>query len=83
MMINAIPLFGWALSLFFSVSLALPFWIIWTVNGLGAKYAYWLPPVYQTPGFWECVGIFMVASIIKTVFIPKLVSVSNDNENKK
>lgn len=82
-MLNAIPIIGWILSLLFSASLALPFWIIWTVNGVGAKYAYWLPNVYQTPGFWECVGIFMVASIIKTVFIPSLASVSNDNKAEK
>jgi hypothetical protein len=75
-MINAIPVIGWALSLFFAASLAVPFWFIWTVCGIGATYAYWLPAVYLAPGFWICVGLFIVASIIKRVFVPTIVSVS-------
>ena len=81
-MINAIPFVGWFLSLFFAIGLAVPFWFIWTVCGVGATYAYWLPLVYQAPGFWACVGIFICASIIKAVFVPKLVSVSSDAKNE-
>lgn len=51
-MLNAIPVFGWMLDFFFKASLAVPFWIIWTGFGVGETYAYWLPPVYQHPGFW-------------------------------
>lgn len=82
-MINIIPVLGWLISLLVNMSLAIPFWIIWTNYSIGAKFAYWLPPVYQAPGFWETVGVFMVVSIIKLVFVPKLLSVSNDNDVKR
>lgn len=82
-MINAIPFIGWSLSLFFSISLALPFWFVWTVCGIGETYAYWLPSVYRSPGFWACVGIFMVVSIIKAVFVPKLISVDNSSKSEE
>ena len=81
-MINAIPFFGWFLSAFFAISLAVPFWFIWTVCGIGETYAYWLPAVYQHPGFWACVGIFIVVSIIKTVFVPRIVWSSSSSESK-
>lgn len=77
-MINAIPFIGWLLSLFFNVSLAIPFWIVWTACGIGQKFGYFLPPVYQSIDFWNCVGLFIAVSIIKHVFIPKFVSVSNE-----
>lgn len=80
-MINALPFVGWFLSFFLNVSLAIPFYIIWTLFGIGETYAYWLPEVYLRPGFWSCVGIFMVMRIIKSVFIPKLVSISNDSKS--
>lgn len=84
-MINAIPIVGWSLSLFFSISLAIPFWIVWTGFGIGSTYFYFLPPVWQAPGFWECVGIFISMSIIKVVFVPKLIDVNNscDRSDRK
>lgn len=53
-MLNAIPFFGWFLSAVFAISLAVPFWLIWTVFGIGQTFAYWLPAVYLNPGFWQC-----------------------------
>jgi hypothetical protein len=82
-MINAIPVVGWLISAFFAVSLAVPFWFIWTVCGIGETFAYWLPPVYLNPGFWQCVGVFIVVSILKLVFIPRIASVSSSSEAKK
>lgn len=82
-MLNAIPVIGWLISALVSVSLAVPFWLIWTVFGIGQTYAYWLPEVYQAPGFWACVGIFIVMGIIKTVFVPRLVTVSNTSSSGK
>lgn len=78
-MINAIPVIGWLISAFFSISLAVPFWLIWTVWGYGRTYAYWLPDIYLTPGFWDTVAIFIATSIIKTVFLPRFWS---ENKNK-
>lgn len=57
-MINAIPVIGWALSLFFMASLAVPFWFIWTVCGIGATYARVLVARrLSRAGFWQCVGV--------------------------
>lgn len=82
-MINAIPVIGWFLSVFFAVSLAVPFWFLWTICGYGATYAYWLPAIYLHPGFWDCVCIFILASIIKSVFVPTLVSSSSEAKTEK
>jgi len=81
-MMSYIPVVGWFLDLFFKVSLALPFWLAWTVCGLGEKYFYFLPPVYHAPGFWNCVGLFIALPILYHIFIPKLASVSQTNTNK-
>ncbi len=78
-MLNAIPFIGWTTSFFFNASLAVPFWFIWTVCGVGDTYAYWLPQVYRAPGFWACVSIFIVVGIIKGVFVPQIVSVSSSS----
>lgn len=78
-MINAIPFIGWGLSFFFAISMAVPFWIVWTVCGIGRDYFYFLPDVWQNPGFWATVGIFIAVSIIKSVFVPTLSSNTNTN----
>lgn len=82
-MINAIPGIGWFLDLFFKISLSIPFWIIWTGFGIGRNYFDFLPEKYQAPGFWDCVGIFIVIPIIYGIFVPKLVSVRQEVNNKK
>lgn len=81
-MINALPGIGWVISFFISVSLAVPFWIAWTACGIGDTFFYFLPPVYHAPGFWSCVGLFIVISILKSVLIPRLASISNNSESK-
>jgi len=80
-MINAVPFVGWAMSFGFSVSLAIPFWICWTLCGIGARYFYFAPAVYQCIPFWHCVGLFIVMSILRGLF-PVLVSVSQTNKQK-
>ena len=82
-MINKIPFIGWMLSLIGSASMAIPFWVCWTLCGIGAKYFYWLPSVYHDAPFWDCVGVFMCAGIIKAAIIPTLASVSQSNTNNK
>ena len=82
-MLNAIPGIGWALDFVLKVSLAIPFWLIWTVFGLGEKYFGFLPPVYQTPSFWNCVGLFIAVPILYLIFVPKIVTVSVDQTNKE
>ena len=82
-MFNAIPVFGWLIDFFIKASLAVPFWFIWTVLGLGKKYFFFLHPVYLNPSFWDCIGLFMTVPIIYLIFMPKLVSVSQTNNNNK
>ncbi len=80
MNLNNIPFAGWFLDFFFKVSLALPFWLIWSVLGIGKKFFYFLPQVYLDTGFWETVGVFVVVPIVYSIFIPKFVSVSNSQK---
>jgi hypothetical protein len=79
---NSIPVIGWLLSVIFTTSTALPFWIAWTNCGIGERYFYFLPEVYHDVPFWDCVGVFLVVGIIKGVFVPKIASVSQTNNQK-
>lgn len=79
-MINAIPFLGWSISLLVSTSLAIPFWLVWTVGGIGDTYFTFLPNVWRSPGFFACIGIFISVSIIKAVFVPKLVTISQSKD---
>lgn len=80
-MLNAIPVLGWFLSAFFSISLAVPFFYIW--NELGPIYFYFLPKVYLNIPFWHCVGLFMIIPILKIVLVPKLVQVNQQHKTKE
>ena len=80
-MINKIPVIGWILSSIASVSLAVPFYICWTACEVGKTYFYFVPEVYQSISFWNCVGLFIVLGVLKGVFTFKLVSV-NQTVNK-
>jgi hypothetical protein len=79
-MLNAIPFIGWLLSFVFNVSLAIPFWLCWTVFGIGHKYFYFIPPTYQSISFWSCVGLFIVIGILKSVLIPSLATVNSGSK---
>lgn len=79
-MLNAIPIIGWLLSLLFSVSVSVPFWFLWTLNNFGTEYFSFLPEKYQTIPFWDCVGLFIIVSILKGTLMP---SVSATAESKK
>lgn len=80
-MINAIPFIGWLMSFVFSVSLSVPFWICWTKCGIGHKYFYWLPEIYQSINFWPCVGLFIVISILKSTLVPRLVNIETTKKD--
>ncbi len=79
-MLNAIPIFGWILSFIFSVSLAIPFFFLW--NAMAPTYFYFVPDVYKTIPFWDCVWLFMLMSILKSVLVPRLATVSSSSESK-
>jgi hypothetical protein len=81
--INKIPIIGWILSTVGAVSLAIPFWICWSVCNVGKTYFYFIPEVFQDIPFWNCVGLFIVIAIIKGTFTPKLFNVSNTQTQKE
>ena len=80
--LNALTLIGWLLSGVIAISLAVPFWLCWTVFGIGAKYIYWLPAVYQAIPFWDCVGLFIAISIIKATLTPRFATVEQKLQTK-
>lgn len=80
-MINAIPLFGWFMSIAFSTSLSVPFWFFWSICGIGEKYFYWLPQIYHYISFLNCIGLFVVISILKATIVPKIISVDIKNKD--
>ena len=80
-MVNGIPVLGWIISFIVNVSLAFPFWYCWTICEIGSKYFDFLPSNWQSISFWNCVGLFISVSIIKTVFIPKIITINQTNDN--
>lgn len=81
-MLNAVPIVGWLLSFFGNVSLAIPFWICWTCCGIGEVYFDFLPIQWRSIPFWNCVGLFMSVSVIKTVFVPRFCTVNQSVDRK-
>lgn len=79
-----LPVIGWFLSLTAAISMSIPFWICWTACGIGKTYFYWLPRVYLSISFWECVGLFVTLNIIGSLVryvTPHFVSVTQSNTN--
>jgi hypothetical protein len=77
---NKIPIIGWIISLIFNISMAVPFWIVWTLCGIGRKFFNFIPENYQSVGFWETVGIFTVIGILKSLLTPRFVNINQTNE---
>ena len=71
-MIYLIPVLGWAIGLMFSIFIAIPFFILW--NWLAPTYLYWLPEAFHHLPYWHCVGLFMLASMIRFALYPRLIS---------
>lgn len=83
MVLNIIPVAGWLLDLVFKISLAVPFYIVWTGFGIGERFFPFLPPQFLAPGFWDCVGVFIVVPIAYGIFVPRLAVVTSSSEVKK
>lgn len=77
-MVNAFPIFGWIFSFLMNAFMAVPFYFIWDFIGIGESFFYFLPERFQVIGFWNTVGLFIVASIIKQ-FSPIAINNSNNN----
>lgn len=79
-MLNMIPVWGWLMDFGLKLSMAVPFWFVWTYCELGKKYFYFLPAVFQSIPFWHVVGLFIAVPIAYLIFVPRLVSVSQTNK---
>ena len=79
-MLNSIPILGWLLSFLFSSSLAVPFYFLW--NHMAPKYLPFLPPLYSAVPFWDCVWLFMLVPILKSL-LPTLVSITQTTKTAK
>lgn len=75
----SIPVIGWIVGAFFHTCLAIPFYFIW--NALAPTYFYWLPNVFHQIDFWDCVGLFIVISILKSVILPTFSSSSSSSSD--
>jgi hypothetical protein len=86
---NKLPIIGWIITIIAAIGLSVPFWLAWSVFGIGERFfSDYLPSQFVDPGFWEifwlfiCLGIFRwVLSCITPRFVH--VSVSNDNTFKE
>lgn len=67
-MIMLLPVVGWAIAFVLMFFLAIPFYFLW--NDLAPVYFYWLPQVYQSIGFWDCVWLMMLITILKLILLP-------------
>ena len=65
------------LHLVFKIVLGFPFWLVWTDWGIGTKYFFFLPNIFQTIPLQECMGLFIALSIL-SAFIPKFSSVEQN-----
>lgn len=83
MNINYIPVVGWLIALFFQASIAVPFWFLWTYCEYGKRFFFFLPEVYQSLAFLECIGLFIVLSILRTAIYPKFSADISVKENEK
>jgi len=79
-MLNGLPVIGWAVSFVVAVSMSVPFWLGWSVYGIGQRYFGFLPTQWQSIPFWDCVWLAICITIVKAVIVPKLASVSQSNE---
>jgi len=76
MKLNMIPIVGWLMSTAFLGSASVPFWYVWTHCGLGVRYFYFLPEVFQSIPFWHVVGLFIIIWTLRSM-IPQLATINN------
>ena len=67
---------GVFVNMMLNMVIAIPFWIFWTIFGIGAKYFSFLPITYQAINLWHCIGIFACLGLIKMICFSRGVNVS-------
>lgn len=63
--------YDYSMGLFGAIFLSVPFYFLWNI--LAPIYGYELPAVYQHLPFWHCVGLFVLAAILRALLLPSLV----------
>lgn len=61
-----------------SFVLAIPFYVCWTLYGIGGAYFFFLPSAWHSIPYMKCVGMFLSVFILRFVFVPRLVVVHKD-----
>jgi hypothetical protein len=64
------------LNIVMDMIIAIPFWLCWTVFGVGAKYFSFLPITYQNISLWYCMGIFVCLGLLKMICFSKNINVN-------
>ena len=80
-MLNKISILGWVFTMLAAIGLSVPFWFFWTFLDIGKIYFYFIPEIFRLIPFWDCVGLFIVIAILKGTLIPKIFTVSNNQES--
>jgi hypothetical protein len=77
MLLNFIPIIGWALAAVFCFIAAIPMYLLW--NWLAPIYAPFLPHVYLEIPFWHMFGLlWLLMSIRQIVFGSNHTHVKSD-----
>ena len=67
---------GILINILIDVLVALPFWLFWTVFGIGSKYFYFLPDIYHSVSLWHCIGIFLCIGMFRMIFVKSSTNVN-------
>jgi len=67
---NYVPIVGWFVSVLVNMSLAFPFWFLWTHLGAGSRYFAWLPSIWHKVPYWDFVGLFVLVHILYDLIAP-------------
>ena len=65
------------INILLDVLMAVPFWLFWTIFGIGDKYFYFLPVIYHNISLWHCISIFICLETIRWVLLKNSSSVHN------
>lgn len=86
-MLNKIPIIGWVLTVIAAIGLSVPFWLAWSVGGIGRIFfSGYIPAQFVNPGFWQIFGLFICLGIFKWILsciTPNFVEVNVHNDNSE
>ena len=69
---SKLPIIGWVLGFLIAVFMAIPFYFLW--NFIAPIYLTFLPQIWLSLPFWNCVWLFLLISIIKSILFSGIFS---------